>query len=209
MKYPSPALVVLALASCSLPDVRPVTNSNPRPLRAPVHAAPAPQAAQTAPSQVTLAPKPSPLAAEPQTAAPAAPSLTEAETAKNRARPYADGLAALEQFRTSTGCDDPHAQEVLDCIADLRKDVELFHTVGSFPQYEREQRDRHTGLAFAFADEALKRDCLDAADRVYRDIFSFYVGATWSGIRDRAKLGIEDVRARRAQGGGALAGTQR
>lgn len=66
-----------------------------------------------------------------------------------------------------------------------------------FPHYEREARDRHTELAFAFADEALSRNCLDSADRVYRDHSTFHVGATYSGIRDRAKLGIEDVRSRR------------
>lgn len=166
------AVIILALASCSAPQVSSVAPSAPKPVRGPVTVSPAPQASEPT-------------------------GLTDEQTAKNRARPYVEGLAALELFRTSNDCANQHSREVLDLIEKLRSDVSMFNTVRSFPQYEREARDRHTALGFAFADEALSRDCLDAADGVYRDIFTFYSGASYAGIRDRAKLGIEDVRARR------------
>jgi len=168
------AVLLLALVACSAPPSRSVTSSALPPVRSSEKSNT--QAPPVAPKKV---------------------GLTEEETAKNRARPYVEGLAALDLFRAASDCANQHARDVLDRIAKLRDDVTLFHRVQSFPQYEREARDRHTGLAFAFADEALSRGCLDAADGVYRDIFAFYVGATYSGIRDRAKLGIEDVRARR------------
>lgn len=121
----------------------------------------------------------------------------ELEAAQKRARPFVEGTAALEKYRTSKGCESPHAKEVRARIAELEESVSTFHAGRSFPQYEQEARDRHTALSFAFADEALRRGCLDDADRVYRSLVAFYTGGAYAGIRDRAKLGIDDVRAAR------------
>jgi len=128
---------------------------------------------------------------------PATAGPTADQAAQNRARPFVKGMEALERYRASEGCDSPDGREVLAKIAELEESVSLFHQVQSFPQYEREARARHTELAFAFADEALRRDCLDDADRVYRGIVAFYTGNAYAGLRDRAMLGIDDVRARR------------
>lgn len=131
---------------------------------------------------------------------PTAPKVTgptEEQAAQTRARPFVEGMAALEQYRASEGCDNPHAKEVRAKIAELEESLSLFHRVQSFPQYEREARDRHTTLSFAFADEALRRGCLDDADGVYRNLVAFYTGGAYAGIRDRAKLGIDDVRSAR------------
>lgn len=180
MKSTPCLLVVLALASCAVPQSHSASTSQSEPARAATNVPPALQA--SAPKQA---------------------DVTNEEAARNRARPYLDGVAALELFRASTDCENLHSHDVLDRIAKLREDVSLFHSVRSFPQYEQEARDRHTELSFAFADEALRHGCLDTADAVYRDVFTFYVGATYAGIRDRAKLGIEDVRARRSVTAGA------
>ena len=110
------------------------------------------------------------------------------------------GTRALERYRASEGCDSADAQEVLANIAELEETVSRFHTVKSFPEYERQARDMHTNLSFAFADEALRRGCLDDADRVYRGLVAFYTGGAYAGIRDRAKLGIDDVRAAHSAG---------
>ena len=109
-------------------------------------------------------------------------------------------MAALDQYRASDGCDGQHPREVLAKIAELEESLVMFHQVRLFPQYEREVRDWHTTLSFAFADEALRRGCLDDADRVYRNLVAFYTGGAYAGIRDRAKLGIDDVRAARSAG---------
>jgi hypothetical protein len=133
--------------------------------------------------------------------APRVSGPTAEQAAQNRARPFVEGMQALERYRASEGCDNPHRQVVLEKIAELEKSLSLFHQVRSFPEYEREARDRHTQLSFAFADEALRRGCLDDADQVYRNLVAFYTGNVYAGIRDRAKLGIDDVRARRTTTG--------
>ncbi|MET4217839.1 hypothetical protein ABIB00_003051 [Bradyrhizobium sp. LB14.3] len=46
----------------------------------------------------------------------------------------------------------------------------------------------------AIADLALKRRCLDIADQEYRQVLTVYAGVRYVALRDRAKVGIEDVR---------------
>jgi hypothetical protein len=76
-------------------------------------------------------------------------------------------MAALDRYRASKECESPDSAVVLAKIEELEGSVSAFHSTG-FAQYEAEARTQHTSLAFAFADEALKRDCLDASDKVYR-----------------------------------------
>ena len=122
--------------------------------------------------------------------------LTDAETAANRARPFVEGQAALERYVLTNDCTNSATIAIRANLAELQEDVRLFHLT-SFRSYEIEARERHTMLAFGYADEALKRGCLDEADNVYRGIIIFYTGAAYGGIRDRARLGVEDVRAAR------------
>jgi hypothetical protein len=124
---------------------------------------------------------------------------TPQQAQQNLARPYTEGLKFLEDYRASAGCANSEAQAVRAMVAQLEDQVRMF-SVSPVSNYESVARQRHTSLAFDFAEAALKKGCLDEADGMYRHLFEFYVGAAWSGIRDRAKLGIEDVRARRAQG---------
>ncbi len=60
--------------------------------------------------------------------------------------------------------------------------------------HARETRGYHTSLAFAFGEAALAKRCLDDADETYRGLVTLYVGSNYSGIRDRARVGIADVR---------------
>jgi hypothetical protein len=82
---------------------------------------------------------------------------------------------------------------VLARIVELERQVSLFHAAG-VSYDEATARDQHTAVAFAFAEEAIRRKDLNVAVRVYRRLIEFYVGGTYSGIRDRARLGIDDVR---------------
>ena len=50
---------------------------------------------------------------------------------------------------------------------------------------------------FDIADTALKGDCLDIADENYRHVIKVYTGSSYAAQRDRAKLGIDDVRQKR------------
>lgn len=55
-------------------------------------------------------------------------------------------------------------------------------------------------VQFSLADVAKEKKCYDLADKHYRDIISTYSGNAYSGIRDRARLGIDDIKeARQSQ----------
>ena len=48
------------------------------------------------------------------------------------------------------------------------------------------------------ADFALKRHCLDIADKYYRKIVVIFTGSTHAAVRQRAQIGVDDVRSRRS-----------
>lgn len=121
------------------------------------------------------------------------PYAGERQAAQKRDRPYQESFEALEDYRASTECENPQRIEVLAKITELERDVSNYQSMG-LDYMTREARERHISMAFDFADEALRRWCLDDADRVYRRLIDFYVGWNHSGIRDRARLGVEDVR---------------
>ena len=50
---------------------------------------------------------------------------------------------------------------------------------------------------FKIADLALKQGCLDIADERYRHVVTRYTGTAYAAFRDRARIGIDDVRDRR------------
>lgn len=131
-------------------------------------------------------------------ATPTAPTTgpTAEEAAANRAEPYREGKTALSEYAATTPCDGAHAAAVERSIGELEGMVEDFHAV-RISNYEETARQRHVELAFDYASTALDKGCLDAADDTYRRLISFYVGSAYSGIRDRARIGIDDVRAAR------------
>lgn len=54
-------------------------------------------------------------------------------------------------------------------------------------------------MNFEIADSALKNGCLDFADKAYREIIVIYIGTAYAAYRDRARIGIDDIRAARAK----------
>lgn len=52
-------------------------------------------------------------------------------------------------------------------------------------------------ILIEMADAALSFPCLDIADKNYRNVLSICNGGSCSALRERAKVGIEDVRAKR------------
>jgi hypothetical protein len=118
-------------------------------------------------------------------------------------------MAALSRFNDAPDCDGADLRVVAEKVAELERNVANLDP--SDPVFSPSTRaellriqagsiERHTSLAFALADAALKSGCLDTADQAYRRLVVFYTGANYAGIRDRAKLGIDDVRAVRAGG---------
>ena len=121
----------------------------------------------------------------------------EEAAAMIRLRPYKGGLEALQTYQANGDCATAASAKVEAMIDKLKTQISWFRRMKTVAAYEREARDRHTDLAFRYADTALSKNCLDEADRAYRDLIHFYVGGAYGGIRDRARIGIDDVRARR------------
>lgn len=129
-------------------------------------------------------------------------SLEELTKQKSKAvqgmiQPYYDGLAALEQYRATADCANDTRDVVIKNILLLRVAFSLIHEAQVY-ETSRILQQYHTDLAFAFAEEALKRKCFDDADMMYRSMIKFYVGSSYGGVRDRARIGIDDVRTARA-----------
>ncbi|MCI0365521.1 MAG: hypothetical protein L0Y44_16725 [Phycisphaerales bacterium] len=124
---------------------------------------------------------------------------TLAEANENDARRYRDASEALEKWQADGGCSGPAHDAIVAKMNELEGNAARWNRVASsLPWQARTARERHTEIAFRFADVSLKRGCLDEADRTYRRLVEFYIGAAYSGIRDRARLGIDDVRAARS-----------
>ncbi len=49
----------------------------------------------------------------------------------------------------------------------------------------------------AIADAALAQKCLDLADKHYRYVTATFTGSAWTAYRERARIGVDDVRAAR------------
>lgn len=110
---------------------------------------------------------------------------------------YANGMSTLKSYQAEKTCDSPNSNIIKSDIDEIMNSLnEVTVKMGSHnPLYTRKIKLQHQNLSFEFADSALKKGCLDDANIVYRDIVNMYVGQAYGGIRDRARLGIDDVRA--------------
>lgn len=90
---------------------------------------------------------------------------------------------------------DSSSENIPVLLRDLRKaTLELAPLAGLTGESPDKFLSLHAGLAFEFADLAKDRGCLEIADRTYRDLIVAYPAAGDAGIRDRAKLGVDDIR---------------
>jgi len=55
---------------------------------------------------------------------------------------------------------------------------------------------------FTLAEGLLRHKCVDEADQVYRGMLAFYSGRYFDAVRQRALVGIDDVRAAKGQTAG-------
>lgn len=130
----------------------------------------------------------------------AAPAPNNAQVARQRyVAAYNAAVAAVERYSKAPEPETDDSRLAEAKIAELENELSALNGLGgSLASVERETRGRHTGLAFALGDAAIAKGSLNLADRVYRRLVEFYVGSAYTGIRDRARLGIDDVRAKRA-----------
>lgn len=56
-----------------------------------------------------------------------------------------------------------------------------------------------TEARFTLADALLRARCLDEADKIYRDTISTFTGSSYDALRQRAQIGVDDVRAMRTR----------
>lgn len=68
----------------------------------------------------------------------------------------------------------------------------------NFPDLYASMAPIHSSLQLDLADEFLKQGCLDQADRLYRAVIRIHIGSRFAAERQRAQIGIDDVRAKRA-----------
>lgn len=57
--------------------------------------------------------------------------------------------------------------------------------------------DMQISTQLEIADAYLQHNCIDDADKLYRDIVSDFPGSRYEAARQRAQIGIDDVRERR------------
>ncbi len=54
-------------------------------------------------------------------------------------------------------------------------------------------------MNFLVADTLLSNNCLESADEIYRAIISRFTGGRYASIRERAKIGVDDVRSQQSK----------
>ena len=109
-------------------------------------------------------------------------------------RQYRDGLSAVQIFRVSEDeCSGTDLATAKFSLTYLSMRESYFYSL----QLWSSHRDIHRmkmGVHFSLADAAKEKNFYDIADNLYRDIITTYTGSSYAGIRDRAKLGIDDIK---------------
>lgn len=118
--------------------------------------------------------------------------------AQDRARPWFEGRDAIARWAPGTECDNVHSRKAEQSIGTLEGMTVLFSKGGApLQEYEKEAQGRHQGLAFEYAEMALRKGCLEEAEQTCKGIIALYEGALWEGIRDRAAACLDEALNRR------------
>ena len=124
---------------------------------------------------------------------------------------YNQGRQALDRYKSLQECNGSDAKTIDTALEKIGNTAMSTRSVTSgnspaalhYRPYATGAINLHTSLAFDYADQAIKKDCLDEADRVCRRLLEAYSYPEDASIRDRAKVCIDDIRAARrsTQGG--------
>lgn len=118
--------------------------------------------------------------------------------AQERASPWFEGLDAIARWAPGIECNNVHSRKAEQSIGALEVMTVLFSKGGEpMKVYEKEAQERHQGLAFEYAEMALRKGCLDEAEQTCKRVVAFYEGVAWEGIRDRAMACIDESLNRR------------
>lgn len=101
---------------------------------------------------------------------------------------YDNGMSAVRQFDQdqSGRCDTPDVTRASMNIISL----------AAAPQIQDFIRYR-INLLLSLGDAGLRKKCYDLAEANYKEVINVYVGLAYTGYRDRAKVGLDDIRAAR------------
>jgi len=102
----------------------------------------------------------------------------------------------------------PQILSTLTTVTDGLASLQAASVNSSYPVYVRQTSARRFSaiapialqMHFSAADRLMSAGCLDLAEKTYRRVVEGFPGPAWSGYRDRAMLGINDVRDMRAPG---------
>jgi len=106
-------------------------------------------------------------------------------------------IDAVKQDIGRTVMDPYHRWELsspIDCASkDLLDSIRLARAVAANFN-DLEMRQRSATYQLDIADGALRKSCIDFADVVYRDVIKIYTGLGYAAHRQRAEIGLADVR---------------
>jgi len=108
---------------------------------------------------------------------------------------HTNGLSAVSSFskKSDATCDGEEVKLAKASIALLSQQEREHYAFGSWSYLSQTQK-RKWEVQFALAEAALKQKCLDLAEGIFREIINFYTGNSYIGIRERARVGLDDVR---------------
>lgn len=95
------------------------------------------------------------------------------------------GLVKFEN-ETPTNCQSPDLKMSLRTAAYLTTQADILRT-----------RQLTAGLILEIGDRALKKGCLDFAEEAYRTVIATFTGFGYVAHRQRAEIGLQDIRAAR------------
>lgn len=113
----------------------------------------------------------------------------------DRTSAHTEGLKAVIAFlnESSGNCETTDVLNAQMAIATLSSQESYYHSMQIWG-FLTETQKRKWAIQFALAQAALTQKCLDLADGIYRDIIQTYTGSAYAGIRERARVGLDDVR---------------
>ena len=141
---------------------------------------------------------------------PRQPSKTEMAVHASRSS-YSAALSGIERFVTTdpVDCNSSSMMAASNSLSNIEAKASSFYSVlsggGRYSYVQKQNASEALDVLnpmaikgrFLMADSYLALGCLDQADATYRDIQIRYSGSSFASVRERALLGVADVRSQR------------
>lgn len=119
----------------------------------------------------------------------------EAEQHKDAANLYLGREAVRAYLRNDIPCnlDDPDAISAQNYLSLLSSREDELYRIKAWNSHSR-LHSMKMELQFALADAAKAKRCFGLADELYRKVITVYTGSSYAAERERARIGIDDIR---------------